>query len=63
MISVKSDPLDPVAYFLHLGRTVAYNNIDWSDLYHILGKVWWQWVMMGKVVLKKGAMVRVMGVL
>ena len=38
LISVNSEPLEPVAYFPYLGRKVAYNHSDWSALYQNLWK-------------------------
>ena len=40
LISVNSDPLEPVADFPYLGRRVAYNNSDWAALYQNLRKAW-----------------------
>ena len=42
-IKVNLDPLDSVAAFFYLGRTVVYNKIYWVDLYHNLGKARRRW--------------------
>ena len=63
LISVKSDPLDTVAAFKYLGCMVAYNNSDWEALYQNLPKARIWWTMVGKVVLKTGAMMRAQGIL
>ena len=44
--------------FLYLGRTVAFNNIDWEALYHNLRKVWSWWGVVAKVLMVTGAAVR-----
>ena len=59
LISVNSDPLEPTAAFSWLGRTVAYNNSYWSDLYHTLQKAGQQYKILGKVVMKMGSTVKV----
>ena len=62
-IRVKSVSLELVTVFMYLVRTVACNNIDWAALYRHLWRAWRRWEMVGKVVLKTGAMVRVQGML
>ena len=49
-ISVNSEPLDLVADFTYLGRTVIYNNSGWEALCQNLRKARRQWVMVRKVV-------------
>ena len=46
-----------------MGRTVAYNNIDWVALYHNLWKTQRRWVMVGKVVAKTRSTVWAQGIL
>ena len=36
LISVNSEPLEPVARFTYLGSMVAYKNSDWASLYQNL---------------------------
>ena len=57
------EPLYTVAAFLYLARTVAYNNIDWAELYQNIQKARRWWVMVGKVVTKTGETVRARGML
>ena len=49
-ISVNAEHLDPVVAFPYLGRTVAYNNSGWADLYQNLRKVQRRWAMVGELV-------------
>ena len=60
---MNADPLDPIAAFPYLGHTVAYNNSDWEDLYQNLQKSHRRWEMVGKVVIKMGAMVQAQDIL
>ena len=50
-------------YFPHMGRIVAYNNINWAALYQNIRKAWQRWGMVAKVVTKTGLPVRVKGML
>ena len=52
IISVNSEPLDPVAEFPYLGHMVTYNNSDWLILYQNLWKVCSQLYIVVNVVLK-----------
>ena len=54
VIIVNSDSMDPPAAFSYLGLTVAYNKIDWADLYHNCKKDQRWWVMLLKVITKSG---------
>ena len=58
VISVNTDPLEPIMAFPYLVLTVVYNNIDRASLYQNLRKLWCMWEMLGKVVKKAGVMVR-----
>ena len=49
--------------FPYLGRTVAYNNINWAALYHNLRKVQIRWVMVGKFLSKTVSTVWEQGIL
>ena len=42
---MNSDSMDPPAAFSYLGLTVAYNKIDWADLYQNCKKDQRWWVM------------------
>ena len=61
LISVNTYPLELDMAFLYLGFTVACNNSYWVDLYHNIRKARQQWWMVGKVVKKEGATVRLQG--
>ena len=58
-----SETLDPVADFMYLGHTDAYNNSDWVDLYQNLWKSRRHWEMVEKVVSNTGSMVWAWGIL
>ena len=60
---MNAEPLETVVAFPYLGLTVDYNNCDWVVLYQNLRKVWWWWVMVGKVAKKTGATVRSWGIM
>ena len=55
------EPLDLAAAFTYMGRTLAYKSSDWDFLYQNLWKARRWWRMLGKVVNKSGATVRVRG--
>ena len=50
MIKFNLNPLEATAVLLYLGRTVMYNNSDWSDIYSNLSKAHRIWGMVEKVV-------------
>ena len=60
-ISVDSEPLEPVAEFPYLGRTVAYINSNWAALYQNLRKARRRWEMVRKLESKTGAVVQAWG--
>ena len=59
LIRMNAEPLDPSVAFPYLGRTVAYNNRDWVDLYQNLKKTRRRFGVVAKVVKKMVSMVRV----
>ena len=50
--------MDPTSTFPYLGRNVAYNNNNWSSLYHNLNNTKRQWGMVAKVLTKKVVVMR-----
>ena len=62
-ISVNVDPLEKAVDFPYLGRTFTYNNSNWEALYQNPHKSRRLWGVVGKVVTKTGAMVRLQGIL
>ena len=50
VIKFNLNPLEATAVLLYLGRTVMYNNSDWSDIYSNLSKAHRIWGMVEKVV-------------
>ena len=56
-----SEPLEPVAEFPYLGRTVAYINSNWAALYQNLRKARRRWEMVRKLESKTGAVVQAWG--
>ena len=57
-INSNLDPLESAATFPYLGHTIAYNNINWVDLYQNLRKVQQRWGMVSKVLLNAGGKVQ-----
>ena len=53
-IRVYLGPLETTSAFPYLGRTVDFNNSDWSDLYRNMRKAQWWWGVVGKVLTKTG---------
>ena len=51
-------PLYSVSTSPYLGRTIAFNNSDWADLYQNLSKAQRHWVMLSGVLVKAGVKVR-----
>ena len=61
VISVKSEPIDPVLDFPYLGRTVVYNNSVWEALHQNIKNDRWWWGLAGKVPTKAVSTVRARG--
>ena len=57
-IKVNLDLLESAAAFPYLGYTIAYNNINYSSLYHNLVKERRHWGMVLKVMEKTGGAIR-----
>ena len=51
-------PLESTENFPYLGRTVAFDNRDWTEMYENLRKAQKRWVVVAKVLTKTGATVR-----
>ena len=62
-IGVNADPLNLIAPFPYLGRTVTYNNSNWEALYQNLQKALRRWVMVGKIVTKTESAVQSQGMM
>ena len=60
-INVEDTP--PTDTFPYLGRTIAYNNSDWSAVYHNLRNAQRRWVMIARVLMKTVSTVRSRGVM
>ena len=54
VIKVNLNPLEAAILFLHLRRTITYNNIDWAELHRNLRKSHGIWGMIVKVIGKTG---------
>ena len=57
----KTENLPPSEAFPYLGRTITYNNSDWEAVYLNLCKARRRWVMIARVLERKGSTVRAQG--
>ena len=62
MFQINADNLPPLEAFPYLGRTIAYNNSDWSVVYQNLKKVHSWWGIITRVLVDTVAAVRDRGV-
>ena len=58
LFQINAYTLPPSEAFPYLGRTIAYNNINWSAVYLNLRKSKRRWVMIVRVLERTGATVR-----
>ena len=59
VIKVNLNPLEAAILFLHLRRTITYNNSDWAELHRNLRKSHGIWGMIVKVIGKTGRPIKV----
>ena len=61
MFQINTKTLPSSEAFPYLGRTIAYNNINWEEVCLNLKKVWMRWAMISRVLERTGATVRSQG--
>ena len=60
---INAEALPPWKPFPYLGRTIAYNNIYWAEVYHKLKKAQRRWGMIARVLEKTGETVQDRGMM